>query len=238
MGSERPRAETTPAVTEPAKPCGLPIATTSWPTRSRSASPSSAGGEIARVDAQHGEVGEGVGADDLELELAAVDERRAAAAFRARDDVGGGEREAVRRDHDAAAAPVEHAAAAHAARDAEVRDGGAQPLGHGRHGLRVGVERFVVRVADDEMNVSSIEAKLATAAMALSICESHAMAEVETSRDGAVLTITLNRPDVLNAFNAALHKALSAALKEARGRRRFARSSSPAPGAASASARI
>jgi 2-(1,2-epoxy-1,2-dihydrophenyl)acetyl-CoA isomerase len=43
------------------------------------------------------------------------------------------------------------------------------------------------------------------------------MAEVETSRDGAVLTITLNRPDVLNAFNAALHKGLSAALKEARG---------------------
>jgi 2-(1,2-epoxy-1,2-dihydrophenyl)acetyl-CoA isomerase len=42
------------------------------------------------------------------------------------------------------------------------------------------------------------------------------MAEVETSREGAVLTITLNRPDVLNAFNAALHAALAAALKEAR----------------------
>jgi 2-(1,2-epoxy-1,2-dihydrophenyl)acetyl-CoA isomerase len=42
------------------------------------------------------------------------------------------------------------------------------------------------------------------------------MAEVETSRDGAVLTITLNRPDVLNAFNAAMHKALGGALKEAR----------------------
>jgi 2-(1,2-epoxy-1,2-dihydrophenyl)acetyl-CoA isomerase len=42
------------------------------------------------------------------------------------------------------------------------------------------------------------------------------MAEVETSRDGAVLTITLNRPDVLNAFNAALHRALAGALKEAR----------------------
>jgi 2-(1,2-epoxy-1,2-dihydrophenyl)acetyl-CoA isomerase len=42
------------------------------------------------------------------------------------------------------------------------------------------------------------------------------MAEVETSRDGAVLTITLNRPDVLNAFNAALHAALAAALKDAR----------------------
>jgi len=42
------------------------------------------------------------------------------------------------------------------------------------------------------------------------------MAEVETSRDGAVQTITLNRPDVLNAFNAAMHKALAAALKDAR----------------------
>jgi 2-(1,2-epoxy-1,2-dihydrophenyl)acetyl-CoA isomerase len=42
------------------------------------------------------------------------------------------------------------------------------------------------------------------------------MAEVETSREGAVLTITLSRPDVLNAFNAALHKGLAAALKEAR----------------------
>ena len=42
------------------------------------------------------------------------------------------------------------------------------------------------------------------------------MAEVETAREGAVLTITLNRPDVLNALNAAAHKALGAALKAAR----------------------
>jgi 2-(1,2-epoxy-1,2-dihydrophenyl)acetyl-CoA isomerase len=42
------------------------------------------------------------------------------------------------------------------------------------------------------------------------------MAEVETSREGAVLTITLNRPDVLNAFNADMHGGLAAALKEAR----------------------
>ena len=41
------------------------------------------------------------------------------------------------------------------------------------------------------------------------------MAEVETSRDGGVLTITLNRPDVLNAFNASMHQALGAALAEA-----------------------
>jgi 2-(1,2-epoxy-1,2-dihydrophenyl)acetyl-CoA isomerase len=42
------------------------------------------------------------------------------------------------------------------------------------------------------------------------------MAEVEIARDGAVQTITLNRPDVLNAFNRALHAALRDALKEAR----------------------
>ena len=39
--------------------------------------------------------------------------------------------------------------------------------------------------------------------------------EVLTARDGAVLTITLNRPDVLNAFNAAVHAALGTALAEA-----------------------
>jgi 2-(1,2-epoxy-1,2-dihydrophenyl)acetyl-CoA isomerase len=43
------------------------------------------------------------------------------------------------------------------------------------------------------------------------------MAEVETSCEGAVLTITLNRPDVLNAFNTEMQKAFAAALKEARG---------------------
>src|SRR5919201_4936842 len=42
------------------------------------------------------------------------------------------------------------------------------------------------------------------------------MPEVETGRDGAVLTITLNRPDLLNALNAEMHRALAAALKEAR----------------------
>jgi 2-(1,2-epoxy-1,2-dihydrophenyl)acetyl-CoA isomerase len=39
--------------------------------------------------------------------------------------------------------------------------------------------------------------------------------EVLTARDGAVLTITLNRPDVFNAFNRALHAGLRAALEEA-----------------------
>jgi 2-(1,2-epoxy-1,2-dihydrophenyl)acetyl-CoA isomerase len=39
--------------------------------------------------------------------------------------------------------------------------------------------------------------------------------EVLTSREGAVLTITLNRPDVYNAINRALHEGLAAALAEA-----------------------
>jgi 2-(1,2-epoxy-1,2-dihydrophenyl)acetyl-CoA isomerase len=42
------------------------------------------------------------------------------------------------------------------------------------------------------------------------------MAEVETTRDGAVLTITLNRPEVLNAFTAEMHRQLVGAFKEAR----------------------
>jgi 2-(1,2-epoxy-1,2-dihydrophenyl)acetyl-CoA isomerase len=42
------------------------------------------------------------------------------------------------------------------------------------------------------------------------------MAAVETSREGAVLTITLNRPDVLNAFNSEMHRGLAAALRDAR----------------------
>jgi 2-(1,2-epoxy-1,2-dihydrophenyl)acetyl-CoA isomerase len=42
------------------------------------------------------------------------------------------------------------------------------------------------------------------------------MSEVEVSREGAVLTVTLNRPDVLNAINQAVHEGLRDALKQAR----------------------
>ncbi|MBV8480607.1 MAG: enoyl-CoA hydratase/isomerase family protein, partial [Actinobacteria bacterium] len=42
------------------------------------------------------------------------------------------------------------------------------------------------------------------------------MAEVEVTCEGAVQTIVLNRPDVMNAFNRALHAGLRDALKEAR----------------------
>src|SRR5207302_726254 len=39
-------------------------------------------------------------------------------------------------------------------------------------------------------------------------CDNRSVPEIETSRDGAVLTITLNRPDVLNAFTADMHREL------------------------------
>jgi 2-(1,2-epoxy-1,2-dihydrophenyl)acetyl-CoA isomerase len=41
------------------------------------------------------------------------------------------------------------------------------------------------------------------------------VAEVETSRAGAVLTITLNRPDSYNAFTTSMHAALYSVLEEA-----------------------
>ena len=42
------------------------------------------------------------------------------------------------------------------------------------------------------------------------------MAEVETQRNGGVMTITLNRPDVLNAFDRAMQDGFRVALKDAR----------------------
>jgi 2-(1,2-epoxy-1,2-dihydrophenyl)acetyl-CoA isomerase len=42
------------------------------------------------------------------------------------------------------------------------------------------------------------------------------MAEAEVAREGAVQTITLNRPEKLNAFTRTLHEELQAALEEAR----------------------
>src|SRR6185437_14897186 len=45
---------------------------------------------------------------------------------------------------------------------------------------------------------------------------SDTMAEVELSRDAGVLTITLNRPDVLNALNRAVHEGIYDALEQAK----------------------
>src|SRR5436189_3603027 len=42
------------------------------------------------------------------------------------------------------------------------------------------------------------------------------VAEVEVTRDGGVATITLNRPEVLNALTAEVHRQLHAAFEDAR----------------------
>ena len=42
------------------------------------------------------------------------------------------------------------------------------------------------------------------------------MADVEVTREDSVLTITLNRPEVLNALNGSVHRGLFAALETAR----------------------
>src|SRR3979409_305452 len=42
------------------------------------------------------------------------------------------------------------------------------------------------------------------------------VADVEVTREGPVLTITLNRPDVLNALNRAMHEGIHAGLEQAK----------------------
>ncbi len=64
------------------------------------------------------------------------------------------------------------------------------------------------------------------------------MGEVEFTRDGAVQTITLNRPDKLNAFTRAVHDGLQEALRGGGVARRCAQSCSPARAVASRPARI
>src|SRR5829696_5662772 len=94
--------------------------------------------ERGLVGAQHGEVREGVRADEPERELAPVGERATDAAAPAADDVRGRQQEAVGRDHDAGAA----ARASSPAPDPEVRDRRGDRLGDERDDARVRVERL------------------------------------------------------------------------------------------------
>jgi hypothetical protein len=132
VGSERPRAETTPAdrddeLTDP-QPLG--VAELGRP-------------QVAGVDPKQSQVRHRIRADDLELELAAVDERRPTAVGPL-DYMRRGEGEAVRRDHDGAAAAVQPAATPDAPRDPEVRYRRRQPLRNRGHGLGVSVEWLVL----------------------------------------------------------------------------------------------
>jgi hypothetical protein len=100
--------------------------------------------ELAAFGPQNGEVGERVGADHLDGDLAPVHEGGADARGAARDDVRGGEHEAVGGDHDAAAAAVHSPAATDAARDPEVRDGGRKALRDPDDSLRIRIEHVLL----------------------------------------------------------------------------------------------
>ena len=143
-GSDRPSAETTPAVTDPANPLGFPIATTSWPTRSASASPSVAGARSAVSERSTARSESGSAPTTSALNSRPSTKDASYLAVRAGHHVRGGEHEAVGRDHDAAAAADGPAATPHPPRDAEVRDGRREPLGDGDNCPRVGVERLVL----------------------------------------------------------------------------------------------
>ncbi len=94
VGSERPSPLTTPAVTDPASPSGLPTATTSCPTRSVAGVAEHGRRGSAGAGAEDGEVGERVGADDVDRRLAAVAEHRPPARGPG-DDVRVGEQQPV-----------------------------------------------------------------------------------------------------------------------------------------------
>ena len=79
-GSERPSADTTPAVTEPANPLRVADRDHELADAQRRGVAELGGLELAAVGAQHGEVRERVGVPTTEKrDLAAVGERRAAA---------------------------------------------------------------------------------------------------------------------------------------------------------------
>ena len=74
--SVRPFALMMPDVTVKVRfsPSGLPTASTHSPTRERVAVAERGGGQVVGVDLEHGEVGAGIGADDLGLELPPVEQ--------------------------------------------------------------------------------------------------------------------------------------------------------------------
>ena len=80
------------------------------------------GREVVRLGAQHREVRERVAADHAKADLASIDERGAPAATRAGHDVGGGQQEAIRREHHRAAAADRHATAPRVAEQPEIGD--------------------------------------------------------------------------------------------------------------------
>ena len=137
-GRLRPRPLTTPAVTLPARPSGLPTATTSEPTTSRSASPYSGGlgtGRSARMTARSDK-----GSRPTTSKRAVVPSAKAASpAFAVPDHVGVGDEMALVAEDDGGAGRLAALPA-----DPERGHPRGQRLGDADDDRRVGVEGAVV----------------------------------------------------------------------------------------------
>ena len=103
--SERPSAETTPAVTVASKPSGLPMAIAIWPRLSFALSPSRCGQRDVGFDPEERKIRVGIVAEYARLKLAAF-ERREIDRPGALDDMAVGKREAVGGNDDAGAEPA------------------------------------------------------------------------------------------------------------------------------------
>ena len=94
------------------------------------------------VHAQHGQVGERIAADYLEVLVTTVGERRSAAARAASHHVRRGEQEPVRGEGDRATDARRHLPAAHTPHHAQARDRRHDRLGDRDDGPGVGIERL------------------------------------------------------------------------------------------------
>ena len=138
----RPRALTTPAVTVESKPNGLPIATTSWPTRRPADSPSCACGNpdasaCTTATSVHGS------APTTRPETSRPSFKRTRNAARAPDDVMVREQKAVGREQKPRPRPA-RATPAFARDAAQIDHSRAQRLGHRDDHPRIRVERFLL----------------------------------------------------------------------------------------------
>src|SRR5262249_36982828 len=97
VGSERPRALTTPAVADPAEPGGVAEGTDRRPAAQPIGGPRRRRDEAVRPRPHHRQVGERVASHDRERRLTAVHERRHAAGS-ARNDVRRRDEEPIGRD--------------------------------------------------------------------------------------------------------------------------------------------
>ena len=109
-----------------------------------SASPQRRRDQLAAFAPEQGQIRQAVDADDLDAQLAPVDEGRATAAPGSGDDVSGGEQESVRGEHERAARAGGQLAAAAAAHDPEIGHRRRQPLGDGDDDAGIGIERLLL----------------------------------------------------------------------------------------------